>query len=115
MASQEPVIDLPLDDERAPLKVKRTDLPKKPRRYFLPALVLCIILRLEIFHRVSSDLQCSKPGIEVRAPPCQLSSEGMLTDQRRPSCLYWSSCTSSSRAAGHGLVTAMMRRRSSFP
>lgn len=58
-------LTLLLDDERSPLKVKRINLPKKPRRYFLPALVLCIILRLEIFHRVSLDLQCSKPGIEV--------------------------------------------------
>lgn len=57
-----------LDDELAPLKVKRTNLPKKPRRYFLPALVVCIILRLEIFHRVTLDLQCSKPGIEVSQP-----------------------------------------------
>ncbi|KAK3300185.1 glycosyltransferase family 90 protein [Chaetomium fimeti] len=56
------------DDERAPLKVKRANLPNKPRRYFLPALVLCIILRLEIFHRVSLDLQCSKPGLEAFLP-----------------------------------------------
>ncbi|KAL2199083.1 glycosyltransferase family 90 protein [Corynascus similis CBS 632.67] len=56
------------DDERAPLKVKRSNLPKKPRRYFLPVLVLCIIMRLEIFHRVSRDLQCSKPGIEAFLP-----------------------------------------------
>jgi hypothetical protein len=41
------------------------NLPKKPRRYFLPGLVLCILLRLEIFHRVTLDLQCSKAGIEV--------------------------------------------------
>ncbi|KAK3329499.1 glycosyltransferase family 90 protein [Apodospora peruviana] len=43
----------------------RVSLPKKPRRYFIPGLVLCIIVRLEMFHRVSSDLQCSKPGIEA--------------------------------------------------
>ncbi|KAH6650959.1 glycosyltransferase family 90 protein [Chaetomium tenue] len=63
-----PGINGRFDDERAPLKVKRVNLPKKPRRYFLPALVLCVILRLEIFHRVSLDLQCSKPGIEAFLP-----------------------------------------------
>lgn len=57
------------DDELAPLKVKRTNLPKKPRRYFLPGLVFCILLRLEIFHRVTLDLQCSKAGIEVNCIP----------------------------------------------
>ncbi|KAL2180192.1 glycosyltransferase family 90 protein [Thermothelomyces heterothallicus CBS 202.75] len=56
------------DDERAPLRARRSNLPKKPRRYFLPALVVCIILRLEIFHRVSLDLQCSKQGIEAFLP-----------------------------------------------
>ncbi|KAL2259720.1 hypothetical protein VTK26DRAFT_6483 [Humicola hyalothermophila] len=53
------------DDGLRPLKVAHVKLPKKPRRYFLPALVLCIVLRLEIFHRVTYDLQCSKPGIEA--------------------------------------------------
>jgi len=76
-----------LDDELAPLKVKRTNLPKKPRRYFLPALVVCIILRLEIFHRVTLDLQCSKPGIEVSQPlaspplPTALTTAVHLTTQ----------------------------------
>jgi hypothetical protein len=66
LASPTWLIDSQADDELAPLKVKRTNRLKKPRRYFLPGLILCIILRLEIFHRVSLDLQCSTPGIEVR-------------------------------------------------
>lgn len=53
------------DDELGPLKLARANLPKKPRRYFLPLLVICIILRLEAFHRVTFDLQCSKPGVQV--------------------------------------------------
>ncbi|KAK4147803.1 glycosyltransferase [Dichotomopilus funicola] len=56
------------DDDRAPLKAKRVNLPKKPRRYFFPSLVLCVILRLEVFHRVSLDLQCSTPGVEAFLP-----------------------------------------------
>ncbi|KAH6853560.1 glycosyltransferase family 90 protein [Chaetomium sp. MPI-CAGE-AT-0009] len=71
------------DDERAPLKAKRTNLPNKPRRYFLPALVLCIILRLEIFHRVSLDLQCSKPGLEAFLPLVILIYE--LRSRKAPS------------------------------
>lgn len=39
--------------------------PDKPRRRFLIILVASIITRLELFHRVSEDLQCSTPGIEV--------------------------------------------------
>ncbi|KAK3341320.1 glycosyltransferase family 90 protein [Lasiosphaeria hispida] len=56
------------DDDSGPLRVPRPNLPKKPRRYFLPMLVMCIILRLEIFHRVSFDLQCSRSGIEAWLP-----------------------------------------------
>ncbi|GAB1310240.1 Glycosyltransferase family 90 protein [Madurella fahalii] len=62
------------DDELGPLKGAgsgagtRTNLPKKPRRFFFPTLVACIILRLELFHRVTFNLQCSKPGIEALLP-----------------------------------------------
>ncbi|KAH7153005.1 hypothetical protein EDB81DRAFT_881954 [Dactylonectria macrodidyma] len=38
--------------------------PKRPRRLSLPALVICIVLRLEIFHRVNYQQQCSTPGVE---------------------------------------------------
>ncbi|KAI8724724.1 hypothetical protein NCS52_00042100 [Fusarium sp. LHS14.1] len=38
--------------------------PKRPRRLSLPVLVLCIVLRLEIFHRVNYQQQCSTPGLE---------------------------------------------------
>lgn len=39
--------------------------PKRPRRLFLPVLVLCVVLRLEIVHRVTYDFQCTSPGVEV--------------------------------------------------
>ncbi|KAM7224397.1 glycosyltransferase [Rhypophila decipiens] len=41
---------------------------EKPRRRFLTLLVTCIISRLEVFHQVSANLQCSKPGIESLLP-----------------------------------------------
>ncbi|KAK4444092.1 glycosyltransferase [Podospora aff. communis PSN243] len=56
------------DDDLGVLRASRASLPKKPRRYFLPAVVVCIILRLEAFHRVSYDLQCSSPGVESWLP-----------------------------------------------
>lgn len=40
-------------------------LPRRPRRYFVPALVLCLVIRLELFHRVAAQIQCSAPGVEV--------------------------------------------------
>lgn len=39
--------------------------PNRPRRYSLPMLVLCIVLRLETFHRVNYEQQCASAGIEV--------------------------------------------------
>ncbi|KAK3383054.1 glycosyltransferase family 90 protein [Lasiosphaeria ovina] len=72
------------DDDLGPLKVARANLPKKPRRYFLPGLVVCIVLRLELFHRVTSDLQCSSPGIEACLPLVVLFYE-LLPGRRRRS------------------------------
>lgn len=48
------------------LKLSNAQLPKRPRRLSLPILILAIVLRLEIFHRVNYQQQCSTPGIEVR-------------------------------------------------
>ncbi|KAK0747824.1 hypothetical protein B0T21DRAFT_301911 [Apiosordaria backusii] len=48
--------------------ISQRNLPKKPRRYFVLILIVCIILRLESFHRVTADLQCSEPGLEAFLP-----------------------------------------------
>lgn len=48
--------------------------PKRPRRLSLPVLVVAIIMRLEIFHRVNYRQQCSTPGVEV-------GEEGFLPTQ----------------------------------
>ncbi|KAF4974728.1 hypothetical protein FZEAL_8398 [Fusarium zealandicum] len=50
--------------EDAALKGPNAHQPKRPRRLSLPVLVLCIVLRLEIFHRVNYQQQCSTPGLE---------------------------------------------------
>ncbi|KAK3336687.1 glycosyltransferase family 90 protein [Cercophora scortea] len=56
------------DDDLGGLRTSRASLPNKPRKYYLPGLVICIILRLELFHRVTVDLACSTPGIEACLP-----------------------------------------------
>ncbi|ROT43633.1 capsular associated protein [Sodiomyces alkalinus F11] len=38
--------------------------PERPRRYFAPAVVFCIVLRLELFHQIVANFQCSTPGVE---------------------------------------------------
>ncbi|KAK4242686.1 glycosyltransferase [Achaetomium macrosporum] len=72
------------DDELGPLKATRTNLPKKPRRYFLPGLIICVVLRLEIFHHVTFDLQCSKAGIEACLPLLILLYELLPGRRTRP-------------------------------
>ncbi|TDZ13536.1 Beta-1,2-xylosyltransferase 1 [Colletotrichum spinosum] len=39
-------------------------VPARPRRYYVPLLIACIGLRLEVFHRVTAQLQCSMPGVQ---------------------------------------------------
>ncbi|KAH6681072.1 capsular associated protein [Plectosphaerella plurivora] len=39
-------------------------LARRPRRYFVPVIIACLVLRIEAFHQTTSQLQCSKPGIE---------------------------------------------------
>ncbi|KAK3388929.1 hypothetical protein B0T20DRAFT_447309 [Sordaria brevicollis] len=56
------------DDEGGSLRPAPASLPKRPRRYFLPLLIAAIIFRLELFHRVTADLQCSSPGVEAFLP-----------------------------------------------
>ncbi|POR35783.1 Beta-1,2-xylosyltransferase 1 [Tolypocladium paradoxum] len=50
--------------DEALLKGSSSHLPNRPRRYSLPALICCIVLRLETFHRVNYQQQCASPGLE---------------------------------------------------
>ncbi|KAF4997081.1 hypothetical protein FGRMN_4112 [Fusarium graminum] len=43
---------------------RNAHLPGRPRRLSLPVLVICVVLRLEIFHRVNYQQQCATPGLE---------------------------------------------------
>ncbi|KAK0667703.1 family 90 putative glycosyltransferase [Cercophora samala] len=63
--------------------ISQRNFPKKPRRYFVLILIGCIILRLESFHRVTADLQCSKPGLEAFLPLLILGYQ-LYSSPRRP-------------------------------
>lgn len=54
-----------LDEGLSILDGAQPSLPKRPRRYFQPALVAAVVVRLELFHVVNADLQCSVFGVEV--------------------------------------------------
>ena len=58
------------DDELPTVKDKspQTNLPRRPRRYFFPAVVAAAGMRLELLRIVSSDVQCSTPGVECFLP-----------------------------------------------
>lgn len=43
-----------------------SQLATRPRRYSVPILVACIVIRLEIFNHVNYKQQCSASGVEVR-------------------------------------------------
>ncbi|KAM7188735.1 glycosyltransferase [Naviculisporaceae sp. PSN 640] len=55
----------------------------KPHKRFLIILIVSIITRLELFHRVSEDLQCSAPGIESFLPLLILVFEMRRTKARK--------------------------------
>ncbi|KAB5584778.1 glycosyltransferase family 90 protein [Coniochaeta sp. 2T2.1] len=56
--------ELPTAKDKNP----QTNLPKRPRRYFLPAVVVAVVFRLELFRIASDDLQCAAPGVELFLP-----------------------------------------------
>ncbi|KAL0935059.1 capsular associated protein [Colletotrichum truncatum] len=60
-----PGADGRFDESKESLKgTFEPSIPARPRRYFIPLLVFLIFLRLELFHRVTAQLQCSTPGVQ---------------------------------------------------
>ena len=37
----------------------------RPKKWYLPVVIMCIVLRLEASHAVNARQQCSTPGVEV--------------------------------------------------
>lgn len=52
--------------DEALLKGSSAHLPNRPRRWSLPVLIFTIVMRLEVFHLVNKQQQCTSPGLEVR-------------------------------------------------
>lgn len=72
------------DDEVGSHKGPSLDSPRRPRRYFPTLLVFCIVARLEIFHWMSENQQCSRPGVESLLPLLLLGNELYQGHRRRP-------------------------------
>jgi hypothetical protein len=51
-------------DKDDALKHTKQPTPKRPRRFFFPVIVVCILLRLELFYYTSSQQQCTSAGVE---------------------------------------------------
>ncbi|KAI6088132.1 glycosyltransferase family 90 protein [Hypoxylon rubiginosum] len=55
-------------DSEAALKGMQSSIPHRPRRFYVPCIILLIVFRLEIVHTVVQDFQCSVEGIEAFLP-----------------------------------------------
>ncbi|KAI1115737.1 hypothetical protein F5Y14DRAFT_410078 [Nemania sp. NC0429] len=55
-------------DSDAILKASSLSLPPRPRRFYIPCIIVFIIIRLELSYRGLSDFQCSTPGVEAFLP-----------------------------------------------
>ncbi|KAH6608994.1 glycosyltransferase family 90 protein [Trichoderma cornu-damae] len=51
-------------DEALLLQGSGAHLPNRPRKWFLPALIFIVVLRLEVLHLVNKQQQCATPGLE---------------------------------------------------
>ncbi|KAI8959690.1 glycosyltransferase family 90 protein [Daldinia sp. FL1419] len=55
-------------DSEAVLKGMQSSLPHRPRRFYVPCIILLIVFRLEIVHQVVSYFQCASEGVEAFLP-----------------------------------------------
>ncbi|KAI1638924.1 hypothetical protein F4809DRAFT_196708 [Biscogniauxia mediterranea] len=55
-------------DSEAALKGSQSFLPQRPRRFYVPCIIVLVVVRLEALHRVSYDFQCSAEGVEAFLP-----------------------------------------------
>ncbi|KAI0409767.1 hypothetical protein F4802DRAFT_33 [Xylaria palmicola] len=55
-------------DSDAVLKASLSSLPPRPRRWYLPCIIVLVIFRLELSYSSLHDFQCSTPGVEAFLP-----------------------------------------------
>ncbi|KAK8008663.1 Beta-1-2-xylosyltransferase 1 [Apiospora marii] len=70
-------------DSGAPFKSFRSSLPQRPRRFYLPCIIILIVIRLEILQEVVYDFQCTAQGVEVFLPVF-LAGYELLFGKRAP-------------------------------
>ncbi|KAK8016336.1 hypothetical protein PG993_014525, partial [Apiospora rasikravindrae] len=70
-------------DSDAPFKSFRSSLPQRPRRFYLPCIIILIVIRLEILQEVVYDFQCTAQGVEVFLPVF-LAGYEMVFGKRAP-------------------------------
>ncbi|KAH7321396.1 glycosyltransferase family 90 protein [Stachybotrys elegans] len=63
-------------------KTSAIHMPNRPRKWSIPIVIFCIVLRLEAFHRVNYAQQCSAPGVESFLPLFLLGYE-IYSNRRR--------------------------------
>lgn len=76
-------------DSGAPFKSFRSSLPQRPRRFYLPCIVILIVIRLEVLQEVVYDFQCTAQGVEVcpQSVPRGVWSLGRLISNHPPTTL----------------------------
>ncbi|KAI1811832.1 hypothetical protein GGS20DRAFT_561067 [Poronia punctata] len=55
-------------DSDAVLKASSSSLPPRPRRWYIPCIIVLILVRLEFSYRILQDQQCSVAGLESFLP-----------------------------------------------
>ncbi|KAI0006490.1 glycosyltransferase family 90 protein [Xylariaceae sp. FL0662B] len=55
-------------DSEAVLKGMQSSLPHRPRRFYIPCIIVLIVVRLETMHRIMYNFQCTTEGIETFLP-----------------------------------------------
>ncbi|KAI1879903.1 hypothetical protein JX265_001524 [Neoarthrinium moseri] len=55
-------------DSEAVFKGMKSSLPQRPRRFYVPCIILLIVVRLEVLYSVVHDFQCTAHGIEAFLP-----------------------------------------------
>ncbi|KAI0473676.1 hypothetical protein GGR56DRAFT_544292 [Xylariaceae sp. FL0804] len=55
-------------DSDAGLKGSYSSLPQRPRRFYIPCIIILIVIRLEIAHNVVRNFQCASKGVEAFLP-----------------------------------------------
>ncbi|KAI0126526.1 glycosyltransferase family 90 protein [Xylariales sp. AK1849] len=71
-------------DSEAVFKGLKTSLPQRPRRFYVPCIVVLVVVRLEILYRVVYDFQCTVQGVEAFLPLLLATHEFLFNRRSQP-------------------------------